>query len=87
MKDLINYDKDHIPEAVIQKVTPHLEDEALDAERIGKVSAALVPVRVWIFAMIKYHETLKIVNPMRETAKVMGEKLAKVQAVLAEKQA
>jgi dynein heavy chain len=37
--------------------------------------------------MIKYHETLKIVNPMRATAKEKGEELAKVQAVLAEKQA
>lgn len=36
--------------------------------------------------MIKYHEVLKIVNPMRETAKVMGEKLAVVMAALAEKQ-
>ena len=87
LKDLIDFDKDHIPDSVIAKVTPFLEEPALDEKAIAKVSAALVPIRIWIFAMIKYHETLKIVNPMRETAKVMGEKLAKVQAVLAEKQA
>jgi len=37
--------------------------------------------------MLKYHETLKIVNPLREMAKDMGEKLAIVQAALAEKRA
>jgi len=43
-------------------------------------------VRVWVKAMIKYHEVLKIVNPMRETARVMGEKLNVVMSSLAEKQ-
>jgi len=37
--------------------------------------------------MITYHETLKIVNPMRETARVMSEKLNVVMSALAEKQA
>jgi dynein heavy chain len=37
--------------------------------------------------MITYHETLKIVTPMRETAAVMGEKLNVVMSALAEKQA
>lgn len=37
--------------------------------------------------MIKYYQVLKIVNPMRETARVMGEKLAVVMGALAEKQA
>jgi hypothetical protein len=36
--------------------------------------------------MIKYYQLLKIVNPMRETARVMGEKLAVVMGALAEKQ-
>jgi len=46
-----------------------------------------VAVRIWINAMITYHETLKIVNPMRETARVMSEKLNVVMSALAEKQA
>ena len=37
--------------------------------------------------MLKYHETLKVVNPLREQAAEMGEKLAVVQAALAEKRA
>jgi dynein heavy chain len=76
LKNLIDYDKDHIPEAVITKVTPFLEAPELDPAAIAKVSQALVPIRVWIFAMIKYHETLKVVNPMRAIAKEKGEELA-----------
>ena len=46
-----------------------------------------MPVGIWITAMLKYHETLKIVNPLREQARIMGDKLAVVQAALAEKRA
>jgi hypothetical protein len=55
--------------------------------RIKGASQDLLPVRVWVVAMIKYYQVLKIVNPMRETARVMGEKLAVVMGALAEKQA
>ena len=37
--------------------------------------------------MLQYHETLKIVNPLRLQAAEMGEKLAIVQASLAESRA
>ena len=87
LKNLIEYDKDNIPEAVVQKVTPLMDLPEMATEKISAVSLALVPVRIWITAMLKYHETLKIVNPLREQAKVMGEKLAVVQAALAEKRA
>jgi len=57
------------------------------ADKITSVSKALAPVRVWIVAMLTYYETLKIVNPLREQAAEMGEKLAIVQAALAESRA
>ena len=87
LRDLIAYDKDHIDEAIIQKVTPQMDLPEMAPERIGAVSQALLPVRVWLVAMLKYHDTLKIVNPLREQARIMGEKLATVQANLAEKRA
>ena len=40
--------------------------------KVKSASSALVAVRIWVSAMIKYHEILKIVNPMREIAKVKG---------------
>lgn len=87
LQKLINYDKDNIPDSLINKVKPFMNDELIQEDKIAAVSSALVPVKIWIDAMLKYHETLKIVNPMRETARVMGEKLAVVQAALAEKRA
>jgi dynein heavy chain, axonemal len=87
LRDMIDYDKDHIPDATIQKLKPLMEEEVMSEGRVKNASTALVAVRIWINAMIIYHETLKIVNPMRETARVMGEKLAVVMGALAEKQA
>jgi len=63
-----------------------LEPEMEEA-KIKNISSALLPVRIWIVAMLQYHETLKIVNPLREQAAEMGEKLAIVQAALSEKRA
>lgn len=87
LKNLINYDKDNIPEATVQKVSPMMDLPEMATEKISAVSLALAPVRVWIVAMLKYHETLKVVNPLRAQAAEMGEKLAVVQAALAEKRA
>ena len=84
---LIEYDRDNIPESTIAKVTPLMDLPEMSAEKIQSVSQALFPVRIWITAMLNYHETLKIVNPLRIQAKEMGEKLAIVQAALAEKRA
>lgn len=87
LNDMINYDKDHIPDSLIGKIKPMMEKEELSEAKIKSASGALVAVRVWILAMITYHEVLKIVNPKRAIAAEMGAKLAIVQAALAEKQA
>jgi dynein heavy chain len=71
-----------MPEELILKVTPLLEVPEMSEERVGKASSALKNVRVWIVAMLVYYETLKIVNPMRETAKVMTDKLEVVMTAL-----
>jgi len=83
---LKNYDRDNIPDALIKKVVPLVEMEVMSEARIKGASQDLLPVRVWVKAMIKYYEVLKIVNPMRETARVMKEKLDVVMTALAEKQ-
>jgi len=60
--------------------------------KIKNASVALVAVRIWIKAMITYHDVLKIVNPNRKIASektiqlelVMGElnkKIAEVKAI------
>lgn len=76
LNDMINYDKDHIPDSLIGKIKPMMEKEELSEAKIKSASGALVAVRVWILAMITYHEVLKIVNPKRAIAAEMGAKLA-----------
>jgi dynein heavy chain len=87
LKELINYDKDHIPDAMILKVKPMMDLEAMSEAKVKSASGALVTVRLWIMAMITYHEVLKIVNPKREIAATMTAKLAIVMANLNEKRA
>lgn len=66
---MVEYDKDHIPDDLINKVKPMLEnDETITEVKVAGASKALVPVRIWVAAMITYHEVLKIVNPKRAIA-------------------
>lgn len=85
LNSLINYQKDSMSDALVAKVKPLMEKEEMSEKRVANASGALVAVRVWVEAMIKYHEVLKIVNPKRAIVKEMGDKLAIVQANLNEK--
>ena len=64
-----------------------MAEEVMSEKRVENASKALVAVRIWVNAMITYHEMLKIVNPMREIARVKAEELAIVMAELAKTQA
>ena len=87
MKELINYDKDHIPPALIAKVKPMMEFEEMSEQKVKSASSALVTVRLWLLAMITYHEVLLIVNPKRAIAAEMSAKLDVVMKNLNEKRA
>jgi dynein heavy chain len=65
LQDMIDYDKDNIPDTLIAKVKPMMEIEVLQEAKIKSASVALVAVRLWVNAMITYHEVLKIVGPKR----------------------
>lgn len=87
LNDLIEYDKDNIADALIAKVKPMMDLEALSEAKIKNASGALVAVRIWVNAMITYHEVLKIVNPKRALAAEMTEKLEGVMKNLNAKRA
>mmetsp|Transcript_21563 Transcript_21563/g.15748 ORF Transcript_21563/g.15748 Transcript_21563/m.15748 type:complete len:310 (-) Transcript_21563:416-1345(-) len=84
---LLIYEKENIPDALVQKVKPMMEAESMQEKKVENASKALLAVRIWVEAMIKYHEVLKIVNPKRAIASEMAEKLAVVQADLNDKRA
>jgi dynein heavy chain len=87
LKELIGYDKDNIPDSMVDRVKPMMELEALSEAKVRSASGALVTVRLWIMAMVTYHEVLKVVNPKRAIAAEMTAKLEVVMKNLNEKMA
>ena len=87
LENLLGYDKDHMPDELIYKVIPYLSLPEMEEKKVAASSQALKAVLIWISAMVKYHDVLKVVNPMREIARVKGEELRQVQAIVAEKRA
>ena len=64
-EDLLTYDRDNIPDELIERARELMKDPLLTQAAIANATKALVPVRTWAAAMILYHDTLKIVNPLR----------------------
>jgi len=87
LRQLIEYDKDNIQDSLVQKVKPLMVLDVLSEKAISNASKALIPVRIWVQAMITYSEVLKIVNPKRAIAAEMTAKLEVVMKNLNEKRA
>jgi dynein heavy chain len=80
---MVDYDKDHIPDDLIKKVKDIIDsDESITEAKVAGASKPLVPVRIWVVAMITYHEVLKIVNPKRAIASEKSKELAVVMEKL-----
>jgi len=60
-------------------------DPAFSFDAVKGASEAMLGVRKWANAMMKYHELLKIVNPKREKVAEMNVMLKEVRARLKEK--
>lgn len=77
---MLDYDKDHIADNLVDTVKKMMEnEEALQEKKVENASKALLPVRIWVMAMVTYHEVLKIVNPKRAIA---SEKTAELEVVM-----
>ncbi|EDQ91509.1 uncharacterized protein MONBRDRAFT_15298, partial [Monosiga brevicollis MX1] len=66
LDSLFNFDKDNIPEKVIQKIEPYIENENFTPAAIEKVSKACTSICKWVRAMHKYHHVAKNVEPKRQ---------------------
>lgn len=71
LDSLLNFDKDNIPESVIEKIRKqYLTNPDFDPEKIKKVSAACEGLCRWVYAMSEYDKVSKAVAPKR---KALGE--------------
>jgi dynein heavy chain len=66
LDDLFEFDRDNIPETVIQKAGPYIEREDFDPAMIKKASIACEAICMWARAMHKYHFVAKAVEPKRK---------------------
>ena len=80
MDSLIDFDKDSIPESVIDKIQPLINNEDFTPEKISTVSKACTAVCTWVHAMNTYYFIARDVEPKRQ-------KLASAQAELDESNA
>ncbi|XP_025097584.1 dynein heavy chain 1, axonemal-like [Pomacea canaliculata] len=82
LDSLFTYDKENIPDSVISKIQPYMENENFMPEAIQKVSKACTSICQWVRAMHTYHFVSKAVAPKREALKLASEELAETQKIL-----
>lgn len=85
LNDMIGYDKEHIPEKVVNKVNVIFNNPNFSIDAVKSAFEALFGICKWAMAMMKYHELLKIVNPKRAKVAEMNAMLKEVRARLKEK--
>ncbi|EPY19766.1 hypothetical protein AGDE_15049 [Angomonas deanei] len=73
LQKLINFDKEHIPEKLIQAVQPLVSSEDFTPKKIAGASQACAAMCQWTHAMVRFHEVNKKVEPLRERLAVAQE--------------
>ena len=65
LESLVNFDKENIPDSVIQKIKPYIDNENFSTEAISRVSKAATSMCLWVRAMEKYYQVSRSVEPKR----------------------
>ncbi|XP_050489875.1 dynein axonemal heavy chain 7-like isoform X6 [Bombus huntii] len=66
LDSLLNFDKDNIPDTVIEKIRrEYLTNPDFNPEKIKKVSTACEGLCRWVFAMSEYDKVSKVVAPKK----------------------
>ncbi|PFH34693.1 ATPase family associated with various cellular activities (AAA) domain-containing protein [Besnoitia besnoiti] len=82
MAKLKNYDKDHIPPALMKKLDKLLQRPDYTPEQVGKQSVAAMSLCLWTLAIQNYAKVAREVLPKREKLDTMNEMLAKANRQL-----
>lgn len=84
LQKLMNYDKEHIPEKLIQGVMPLVNSEEFTPKKIAGASQACAAMCQWTHAMVCFHGVNKKVEPLRQRLAVAQEANREAQAKLQE---
>ncbi|XP_054472107.1 dynein axonemal heavy chain 1 [Anoplopoma fimbria] len=82
LESLFKYDKENIPDSVINLVQPYIDNEEFQPASIAKVSRACTSICQWVQAMHIYHFVAKGVEPKRQALQEAQEDLAATQLIL-----
>ncbi|XP_076467002.1 dynein axonemal heavy chain 1-like [Babylonia areolata] len=82
LDSLLHYDKDNIPDDVIKKIQPYIDNDNFTPPAIAKVSKACTSICEWVRAMHTYYFVAKAVAPKRAALKMAQGELEDTQKVL-----
>jgi dynein heavy chain len=83
LEGLFTYDKENIPDSVVQKIEPYINNDKFQPAAIAQVSKACTSICLWVRAMYKFYFVNKSVAPKREAQRVALEELSVTQRTLA----
>jgi dynein heavy chain len=63
LKKCQNYEKDSVPQAMVEALKPLIEDPNYQDEVLSKVSKAAWGLAKWVRAIVQYDEAMKVVKP------------------------
>ena len=84
LKQLAEFDKDHISEGTRKKLAKYTSNPEFTPDKVGKVSGAGKSLCMWCHAMEIYARVFKVVGPKREALEKAERELAQKQKALAE---
>ncbi|XP_067673689.1 dynein beta chain, ciliary-like [Haliotis asinina] len=76
LENLINYDKDNIPEACLKAVQPYLSDQEFNPDFIRNKSFAASGLCSWVINIVSYYEVYCTVEPKRIALKQANDELS-----------
>jgi dynein heavy chain len=91
LDSMFNFDKDNIPEKIVEALQPYVTNEEFTPKKIESASKACTAMCQWVHAMNKYHFVAKEVEPKRQALagamaqlEELNKNLAKLRAQLKE---
>mmetsp|Transcript_43576 Transcript_43576/g.42071 ORF Transcript_43576/g.42071 Transcript_43576/m.42071 type:complete len:136 (-) Transcript_43576:1245-1652(-) len=70
LEGLLNFDKDHIPDNVMNKIRQQfMNDQDFRPQRVEKASMAAKGLCMWVRALDEYDKVAKLIAPKRARAK------------------
>ena len=87
LQKLQEFDKDNVPEPLVEKMTPMLKDPAFSDAALKNAGKAAIGIGSWIKAIIEYYNAMRIVKPKQAELKIAKETAAAANKVKEEAEA